>query len=140
MRRQGVSLATVRRAIVMLDSHGLIHEGRRPLDDYKREFALSAEDMQTFGLAPGGRLDLEMVVRKVKPTVLIGTCGVACRFTEGLIRQMARDVERPVVMPCPTRPHAPRPRLPTSSRGPTVGHWSRPEAHSSLYGSPAART
>jgi malate dehydrogenase (oxaloacetate-decarboxylating) len=99
MRRQGVSPATVRRAIVLLDSHGLIHEGRRPLDDYKREFALSAEDMQTFGFAQGGRLDLEMVVRKVRPTVLIGTCGMPCSFTEGLIRQMARDVERPVVMP-----------------------------------------
>ena len=40
-----------------------------------------------------------MVVRKVQPTVLIGTCGMPGSFTQGLIRQMARDVERPVVMP-----------------------------------------
>ena len=50
-------------------------------------------------LAPTDRLDLEAVIAAVKPTMLIGTSGVAGAFTEKAIREMAAHVERPVVFP-----------------------------------------
>jgi malic enzyme len=39
------------------------------------------------------------VVAKVKPTVLIGTTAQAGIFTENLLREMAKHVERPIVLP-----------------------------------------
>jgi malate dehydrogenase (oxaloacetate-decarboxylating) len=99
MRREGVAPSAVRRAVVLLDSHGLIYSGRTSLDDYKREFALPPEDLRMFGFQPDDRLDLETVIRRVRPTVLVGTCCTPGSFTEGAIREMAQHVRRPVVMP-----------------------------------------
>ena len=51
------------------------------------------------GLEPADRLDLEAVVAAVKPTILIGTSGVAGAFTERAIREMAAHADRPVIFP-----------------------------------------
>jgi malic enzyme len=99
MRRQGVAPRAIREAIVMLDSRGLVHEGRVPLDEDKREFAVGGEQLRTLGFRPGDRLDLETVVRAVRPSVLVGTTGSPGCFTEGAIRQMARSAPVPVILP-----------------------------------------
>jgi malic enzyme len=99
MGRQDAPPATIRRALVMLDSGGLVYQGRLPLDADKREFALGPEEMRSFGFVPGDRLDLEAVIRRVKPTMLVGTSGTPGSFTEGAIREMARHVRVPVIMP-----------------------------------------
>jgi len=99
MRRQGVASRAIREAIVVLDSRGLVHEGRVPLDEDKREFAVHAEELRSFGFEPGDRFDLETVVRRVRPSVLVGTTGSPGCFTEDAIRQMARSTPAPVVMP-----------------------------------------
>jgi malic enzyme len=99
MRRAGMPEAAVRGSIAMLDSHGLTFRGREPLDDDKQEFALGAEELRSYGFEPAAAYDLETVIAHVKPTILIGTCGVAGRFTEGAVREMARHVRRPVVFP-----------------------------------------
>ncbi len=97
---RGVRREEVRRAIVMLDSRGLTYLGREGLEEDKREFALGPGEMAHYGLDPGaGPLDLETVVRHVRPTVLVGTSGTPGTFTEGAIREMAAHVERPVVLP-----------------------------------------
>lgn len=99
MRRQGIPPAAIRRAIVMLDSRGLVYADRVPLDDDKREFALSPDDMRTYEFVPDRKLDLADVVRHVQPTVLIGTCGMPGSFTESAIKEMALHVTQPVVLP-----------------------------------------
>jgi len=84
------------------DTNGLVFSGRDNLDDDKREFALRAEALAHYGLGAlnaSDRLSLEAIVAAVKPTVLIGTSGVAGAFTEAAIREMAAHVERPVVFP-----------------------------------------
>jgi len=102
MVAQGVDAATIGRAIVTADTNGLVFSGRDNLDDDKREFALRAEALAHYGLGAlnaSDRLSLEAIVAAVKPTVLIGTSGVAGAFTEAAIREMAAHVERPVVFP-----------------------------------------
>ncbi len=102
IRKEGADEDTVRRAIAMLDSRGLTFEGRDPLDEDKREFALSADELGFHGfddVGPASHYDLEAVVRRVRPTVLIGTSGVPDTFTEPAIRAMAEYARTPVILP-----------------------------------------
>ena len=61
---------------------------------------------------PGaGPPDLLSVVKKVKPHALIGTSTKPKSFTEDVIREMAKHVEKPIVFPLsnPTRLHEAQP-------------------------------
>jgi malic enzyme len=98
----GLDAASAKRAIVTVDTKGLVFADRDQLDDDKREFALTAAELTSYGftsLAPANRADLVAVVAGVQPTVLIGTSGVPGAFTEAAIREMAAHTERPVVFP-----------------------------------------
>jgi malate dehydrogenase (oxaloacetate-decarboxylating) len=99
---EGVASAAVKRAIVTVDTKGLVFAGRDQLDDDKLEFALGPDELASYGftgLGSGDRRDLEAVVAAVEPTVLVGTSGVAGAFTEKAIRMMAAHADRPVVFP-----------------------------------------
>ncbi len=99
MRAEGAAEEQIRRAVVMLDSRGLVFEGRDRLDDDKSPFALPGPELARFGFEPAARYELETVVRQVAPTILIGTSGTAGAFTEGAIREMAARTPVPVVFP-----------------------------------------
>jgi malic enzyme len=99
LRREGADDVTVGAAIAQLDRHGLTYDGREPLDDDKREFALGERAMQGYGFEPGREYDLEGVVERVRPTFLIGTSGTPGAFTERAIRTMAEGVATPVILP-----------------------------------------
>lgn len=101
LREAGLDEAAIARAIVLVDSHGLVHAGRTDLDEMKRAHALPVE----IALADGLTLDavtppgLEETVRRVRPQALIGTTGVAGAFTRQVIGALAAGVIRPVVLP-----------------------------------------
>jgi malic enzyme len=91
--------ADPRRSVLMLDSRGLIFEGRDGVDDDKRPFALPGRELAAAGFEPSGRYGLEAVVRRFAPTILIGTSGTAGTFTEAAIREMAARTAEPIVFP-----------------------------------------
>ncbi len=99
MADEGASPADRRRAVVILDSKGLVFEAREGIKDDTRPFALTAQEMAGFGFRPAPRYGLEEVVRRVAPTILIGVSGVANSFTEEAVREMARRCPAPIVMP-----------------------------------------
>jgi len=99
IRSEGATEDETRRTVAMLDSQGLLYEGRDGMQDDKLPFALTAEDLSGFGFEPGGSYDLETVVRHVAPTILIGTSGKAGAFTQAAVRQMAARAPRPIVLP-----------------------------------------
>jgi malate dehydrogenase (oxaloacetate-decarboxylating) len=99
MQRDGVTEAEAHRAIVLLDSHGLVHEGRPAIDADKLAFAWPAEAMAASGLGGDGPFDLVHVVRAVRPTVLLGTTGTPDTFTRPVLRAMADATPTPIVMP-----------------------------------------
>jgi len=97
--RQGKSVDEISRAIAVLDSRGLIHTKREGLDEHKKTFAWPHELATEHGLNPDEQIDLEEMIRATKPTMLIGTSGVPGTFTEPMLREMAKHVERPVIFP-----------------------------------------
>jgi len=99
IRAEGASEDETRHAVTMLDSQGLLFEGRDGIQDDKRPFALTSDELSSFGFEPSDRYDLETVVRHVAPTILIGTSGKPGIFTETAVREMAARTPRPIVLP-----------------------------------------
>jgi malic enzyme len=102
MSEDGMTADARRGAVVLVDSHGLVHEGRTDLDDTKRPLAMPADVAAAYGLAsePGGEPPgLLATVRAVRPTILVGTTGVAGSFSEEIVRAVAAGTDRPIVMP-----------------------------------------
>ena len=99
LRRAGLNTDAVTRAVAVLDAHGLVVEGEGPAEDYRREVAWPHAMATAHGVGPGQAADLLSVVRALRPTALIGVSGAAGAFTEAVVREMARHVDRPLVLP-----------------------------------------
>ena len=99
MAKAGADATTIRRAQAMLDSQGLVFNRRDEHDRYKSEFSWNRDELNHYGFQGDGPFSLLEVVSQVKPTVLIGTTGNPGVFGEEVIREMARHVERPVILP-----------------------------------------
>jgi malic enzyme len=98
LRAAGLSGPALAHAIATVDVEGLVVDGAA-LDAHQRDFAWPPELAARHGLGEGRARDLQAVVRAVKPTLLIGTSGQPGAFTEDVVREMARHVVRPVVLP-----------------------------------------
>jgi malate dehydrogenase (oxaloacetate-decarboxylating) len=79
----------------LVDSKGLVHTGRNDLERSKQKYAQPAERLVT-GLKDFSFFD---VVKSVRPTILIGTSGQPGAFSEDVVREMGKHVERPVIFP-----------------------------------------
>ena len=88
-------------AIAMVDSRGLVHEGRDDLDDDKLEVARPAARLALDGFEANGEraTSLRDVVRVLRPTILLGATGMPGTFNRTLIASLAAGAERPIVMP-----------------------------------------
>ena len=89
----------IARSLVLVDSHGLVHEGRDGLDPTKLDFALPVAAAAALDLALSPTPQLLDVVEAYRPTVLVGTTGIAGTFTQAVIRAVGAGCERPVIMP-----------------------------------------
>jgi malic enzyme len=102
MLEEGMTEADVRAALVLVDSRGLVHTGRADLDETKRDLALPEDDAGMAGLdtsADRRPPDLLETILAVRPSVLVGTTGVAGTFTEPVIRAIAAGSDRPIILP-----------------------------------------
>lgn len=85
--------------VAVLDSCGLVVEGRNLRDEYKRSVAWSEAEADGVGLDAERAKSLLEVVRALRPTVLIGASGTPGLFGESVVREMARTCERPLILP-----------------------------------------
>ena len=98
MVTEGLTDAQARKRVYMVDRFGLITENQPNLLDFQRKLAQVPEDVAHWA-NPEDMISLLDVVRNAKPTVLIGVSGQAGLFTEEIIKTLAANCERPIVLP-----------------------------------------
>ncbi|CBX91232.1 similar to NAD-dependent malic enzyme 2 [Plenodomus lingam JN3] len=91
-----------------VDKPGLLLKGKKD-ELTPAQMAYARDDKEWEGKEHG---DLLSVVKEVKPHVLIGTSTKPGAFTEEIVREMAKHIERPVIFPLsnPTRLHEAKPQ------------------------------
>ncbi len=111
MVRNGLSEADAKSRIWLIDRQGLIHSGLGGLPLFQQTYAQPSDHLASWQHIGSGPITLLDVVRNVAPTILIGTSGQPGAFTEEIIREMVRRVERPIIFPLsnPTSRHEANP-------------------------------
>lgn len=98
IERDGVPHDEAVRRLWCLGHSGLLTEDRADMRYFQRAYARSAADVEGFE-RDGEGIPLVEVVRRVHPTVLIGTSGQAGAFTKEIVVEMAAHCEHPVILP-----------------------------------------
>lgn len=99
MMTEGTAEPEARATIWLVDSQGLVHTERTKVEPFKQKYAQPLEQTRAWELDDPAQLSLSDVVRNVRPTILIGTSAQPGVFTEKIVREMAKHVERPVIFP-----------------------------------------
>mmetsp|Transcript_912 Transcript_912/g.1924 ORF Transcript_912/g.1924 Transcript_912/m.1924 type:complete len:644 (+) Transcript_912:85-2016(+) len=90
MLEQGYSEEKAKNCLYIVDQKGIVGKDRLDeLNDEQREFARDED----YGHS------LHDVVKQCKPTILLGVTAVGGLFTEDLIKEMANNVEKPIIFP-----------------------------------------
>lgn len=100
MTRHGLDADEAVHRIWLLDRHGLLTDDWAGLASFQRRYARAAASVSAWRRDPDlGGIGLDEVVRRVHPSVLIGTSTSRGAFTEAIVREMAAHVDRPVILP-----------------------------------------
>ena len=106
MIEAGLSAEEATRRFSCVDVHGLLTSdmGDR-LHDYQAAYAIPAAEVREWKREAGSNvIGLAETVHRVRPTILIGTSGTPGAFTEAIVRDMARNSERPIIFPLSSPP------------------------------------
>jgi malate dehydrogenase (oxaloacetate-decarboxylating) len=99
MMSEGVTEAEAHANIWLVDSRGLVHQGRTDLEDFKQRYAQPLERMANWEVADPSKFSFADVVKNVHPTILLGTSAQPGAFTEEIVRDMAQHTARPIIFP-----------------------------------------
>ncbi|MFC4799236.1 NAD-dependent malic enzyme [Neobacillus sp. GCM10023253] len=82
-----------------IDYRGLLTDVSGDVLNFQKPYLRKAEEVKDWDRNEDGIISLIEVVGRVKPTILIGTSGQAGAFTEDIIKEMVKHVERPIIIP-----------------------------------------
>jgi malate dehydrogenase (oxaloacetate-decarboxylating)(NADP+) len=91
LMQEGLSAEEAQKRFWVLDEKGILGAGREPANPMLQTLWIR-QDIED-------KLNLEAVVERVKPTVLLGLTGVGNLFSEKTIRLMAENNARPIIFP-----------------------------------------
>jgi malate dehydrogenase (oxaloacetate-decarboxylating) len=81
------------------DYRGLLTDETENVLAFQKPYVRKISEIREWNRESDGTITLLEVIRQVKPTILIGTSGSAGAFSEEVVREMAKHVERPIIMP-----------------------------------------
>jgi malate dehydrogenase (oxaloacetate-decarboxylating) len=94
MISDGLNEEEATRRFWAVDRQGLLLEDMNDLRDFQQPYARPASEVSGWRSA-----DLAGVVENVHPTIIVGTSTVGGAFTEQIVREMAKHVDRPLIFP-----------------------------------------
>lgn len=99
MVRDGLSSEEATARIWLVDRAGLVTDDMTGLPDYQRAYARPAAEAAGWQRSSRGAVELLEVVRRARPTVLIGTSTNHGAFTREVVEAVSAGVERPIILP-----------------------------------------
>jgi malate dehydrogenase (oxaloacetate-decarboxylating) len=99
MKEEGLADEEARNRFWVIDKNGLLHTGRTDLSPEQRVYAQAENRVTGWPRTSSGQLGLADVIAKIDATILIGLSTVGGAFTEAIVREMARKIERPIIFP-----------------------------------------
>ena len=96
---EGLSEEEARSRFWLVNRGGLLHSGRTDLNPTQRLFAQDWSRVADWPRGSNDKIGLSEVINHVRATVLIGLSAVGGVFTEAIVREMVRKVERPIIFP-----------------------------------------
>ncbi|KYC61343.1 NAD-dependent malic enzyme [Heyndrickxia coagulans] len=99
MVRQGADQEKANRQFWCIDRPGLLTDQTEGLKDFQKPFAREESEVSEWARNQNGGIDFLETVRQVRPTILIGSSTVGGAFTEEIVKEMAKHVEKPVILP-----------------------------------------
>lgn len=98
MVRAGLTPEQAKDRIWLIDRAGLVTDDMEGLPDYQAAYARSASEVADWERKDGA-IGLLETVRRVRPTILIGTSTDHGAFTQDVIESLSEGCERPIVLP-----------------------------------------
>jgi len=95
----GLSEQEARSHFWFVDKGGLLHSGRKDLSTEQSVYAQAEGRVSGWPRTANGQIGLSDVIGKIEATVLIGLSTAFGAFSEPIVREMARKVERPIIFP-----------------------------------------
>ena len=99
MMLEGTTELEAHRRLWLVDSQGLVHAARTRVEPFKQKYAQPIEATRGWELDDPSQPNFNDVIKNVKPMILIGTSAQPGAFTEEVVREMAKHVERPIIFP-----------------------------------------
>jgi malate dehydrogenase (oxaloacetate-decarboxylating) len=99
IKGEGLSEEEARSHFWVIDKGGLLHSGRKDLTPEQSVYAQPEERVSGWPRTSNEQIGLAHVIGKIEATVLIGLSTVGGAFSEAIVRDMARKVERPIIFP-----------------------------------------
>ena len=99
MKGEELSEQEARSHFWVVDKDGLLHSGRQDLAPEQNVYAQPGSRTSGWPRTSNGQIGLADVIGKIDATVLIGLSTVAGAFSEPIVREMARKVQRPIIFP-----------------------------------------
>ena len=99
MKGEGLTEDEAQSRFWVIDKNGLLHSGRKDLTSEQVVYAQPEGRVSDWPRTSNGHIGLADVIGQIKATILIGLSTVGGAFSEPIVREMARKVERPIIFP-----------------------------------------
>lgn len=100
IEKDGYSSTKAKKQFWLIDKEGLLNTNSPHITADQKPFLRPYEELASWPAPTScNRDDLYNVVRNVKPTILIGTSGASNAFNAKIIKEMAKHVIKPIILP-----------------------------------------
>jgi malate dehydrogenase (oxaloacetate-decarboxylating) len=99
VREDGLSEQEAHSRFWVVDIDGLLHAGRTDLTAEQHVYAQPWDRVSGWRKTLNGQIGLADAIGNIAAAILIGLSTVGGAFTEAMVREMARKVQRPMILP-----------------------------------------